>query len=235
MKRFLSAEWRNLVMVNYEVNEQVLLPYLPANTELDSFNNKFYVSLVAFHFLNTKVKGIAFPFHQNFEEINLRFYVKYKENGSYKRGVVFISEIVPKRLIAFVARLLYGEKYEYAPIHSSLSETDIRNLSFKWGKKQEHSLNVECEKNVLPLQMSSKAHFIYEHYWGYSRLKNGATLEYRVEHPSWNIYPVKNYNLNVDFKLLYGEEFQFLNNTKPASVFVAEGSPVVIYEGKRIN
>jgi uncharacterized protein len=89
-KPFLSAEWRNLIMINYEVNEEILLPYLPAKTELDSFNNKFYVSLVAFHFLDTKVKGISLPFHRNFEEINLRFYVKYKEGNEYKRGVVSI-------------------------------------------------------------------------------------------------------------------------------------------------
>ena len=233
-KPFLTAEWQNLVMVNYEVDEQLLLPYLPAKTELDSFNNKFYVSLVAFHFLNTKVKGIGFPFHRNFEEINLRFYVKYKEEGHTKRGVVFISEIVPKRMIALVARLLYGEKYQYAPVRSSIKEEDTRNLQFDWGANLEHSLSVTTEKKPVAMEEDSKEQFIFEHYWGYTTLKDGSTGEYRVKHPSWNIYPVLDFKLNVDFEKLYGKQFQFLNMTHPASVFVAKGSAVSVYEGRKI-
>jgi uncharacterized protein YqjF (DUF2071 family) len=235
MKPFLTAEWRNLVMVNYEADAEVLNPYLPLHTELDAFNGKVYVSLVAFHFLNTKVKGIAVPFHRDFEEVNLRFYVKYKEGREWKRGVVFISELVPKRMIAFVARLLYGEKYVYAPIYSSVKETDIRSLQFSWGKDAEYSLFVDTEKKVVPLEEGSEAQFILEHYWGYTSLRNGATSQYRVAHPSWNIYPVLDCKVNVNFETLYGKTFGFLNHLQPTSVVVAEGSPVAVYDGKTMS
>jgi uncharacterized protein YqjF (DUF2071 family) len=231
---FLSAEWRNLIMINYEVDQKVLLPYLPDKTELDSLNGKFYVSLVAFHFLNTKVKGISFPFHRDFEEVNLRFYVKYKESGIYKKGVVFISEMVPKRMIAFIARLLYGEKYSYAPITSTIKESDTRVLNFAWGNKLQHHLTVETEKNVQTLTEGSKEQFILEHYWGYTGMKNNATLEYKVGHPSWNIFPVRSFEIYVNFSQLYGTGFSFLNETEPASVVVAEGSKVQVYDGKKI-
>ena len=233
-KPFLSAEWRNLIMINYEVNEEILLPYLPAKTELDSFNNKFYVSLVAFHFLDTKVKGISLPFHRNFEEINLRFYVKYKEGNEFKRGVVFISEIVPKRMIALVARLFYGEKYQYLPVQSLVKETDTRILHFEWGTNLEHSISVITENKLAGLEEGSKEQFIFEHYWGYTTLKSGATGEYQVQHPSWNVYPVIDFKVNVDFETLYGKRFQFLNTTQPDSAFVAEGSPVVVFDGRKI-
>src|SRR3989344_5216660 len=108
---FLKAEWNNLIMANYEVPQEILLPYLPKYTELDLFEGKCYVSLVGFLFENTKMLGMKIPFHINFEEINLRFYVKYKSGKEWRRGVVFIKEIVSKPAITFVANTLYNEKY----------------------------------------------------------------------------------------------------------------------------
>lgn len=217
-------------MMNYVVPKKVLLPYLPNGTELDEFDGKCYVSFVAFHFLHTKVKGIGFPFHRNFEEINLRFYVKFKENGMYKRGVVFISELVPKRMIAFIAKFIYQEQYTYAPISSSVTETDKRSLHFNWGKQKNYSLTVETENKAEPIKTGSKEEFIFEHYWGYTGLSNNRTGEYLVEHPRWNIYPVTGYSISADFGLMYGDEFSFLNNAEPGSVFVAEGSAVSVFE-----
>ena len=161
MKPFLSAEWRNLIMINYVVPGEILLPYLPKGVELDHFEGKCYVSFVAFHFLHTKVKGIGFPFHRNFEEINLRFYVKYKENGTYKRGVVFISELVPKRMITWIAKLIYQEQYDYTPISSLVTETTKRGLYFNWGKKNQYELKVETEIRTEPIKINSKEEFIF--------------------------------------------------------------------------
>ncbi len=230
MKAFLTAEWRNLIMVNYTVPEILLKPYLPKGIELDYFEGKCYVSFVAFHFLNTKVKGIGFPFHRNFEEINLRFYVKYKENGLYKRGVVFISELVPKRMITLIAKLIYQEKYEYTPIESSVTITDKRHLHFSWGRKNTFNLKIETDLYPTLIIDGSKEEFIFEHYWGYTKLTDGRTGEYRVAHPRWNIFPVSDFTSSVDFGKMYGERFSFLTLLKADSVFVAEGSDVNVYE-----
>ena len=232
-KPFLTAEWRNLIMINYVVPEDLLIPYLPKGVELDTFEGKCYVSLVAFHFLNTKVKGMAFPFHKNFEEVNLRFYVKYKENNEYKRGVVFISEIVPRRMIVWVAQIIYREKYSYAPMSSSVEETENqRNLLFSWGAPVNYWLQVITENKIHPIEAGSKEEYIFEHYWGYTTVNKTKTGEYSVEHPRWNIYPVVDTTLQVDFKSLYGSSFAFLNNTTPDSVFVAEGSAIKVYSRK---
>jgi len=235
MKPFLTAEWRNLIMMNYVVPEEILLPYLPKGAEPDHFEGKCYVSFVAFHFLHTKVKGIGFPFHRNFEEINLRFYVKYKENETCKRGVVFISELVPKRMITWIAKLIYQEQYAYSPISSSVTETDKRRLHFNWGKQKNYTLTVETEINPVPIKTGSKEEFIFEHYRGYTGLSNNRTGEYRVEHPRWNVFPVTEYRTTADFGFMYGNEFSFLNRAEPDSVFVAEGSAVSVYERKIIQ
>ena len=228
-KPFLTADWRNLIMINYEVLPAVLQPYLPKGIELDLFEGKAYVSLVAFHFLNTKVVGIGFPFHKDFEEVNLRFYVKYKKGNVWKRGVVFISEIVPKKMIGWVARVFYKEKYTYAPMKSSVEEREKRRLFFSWGEGMPNSMDVLTEAVTQSMPAGSKEEFIFEHYWGYTSLPGNKTGEYRVEHPSWKIYPVLDAKLKVDFKQLYGDDFSFLNSEKPDSVFVAEGSPVNVY------
>lgn len=232
MKAFLTAEWRNLVMMNFVVSEEVLKPYLPKDVELDAFEGKCYVSFVAFHFLNTKVKGIGFPFHKDFAEINLRFYVRYNNAGEIKRGVVFISELVPKPMIAWVAKLLYKEKYAYAPIKSKVEQTNLRFLHFEWGKQWQHELKVETATSVQPITPGSKEEFIFEHYWGYTSLSSFSTGEYSVEHPRWNIYPVTNFSYTIDFQQLYGDAFAFLNEVQPDSLFVAEGSEVSVYERK---
>lgn len=228
-KPFLSAEWRNLIMMNYQVPPAVLEPYLPKGVELDLFEGNAYVSLVAFHFLNTKVAGIGFPFHKNFEEVNLRFYVKYKDGDEWKRGVVFISEIVPKRMIVWVARIFYKEKYNYAPIKSIVEEGEKRKLFFSWGEGLPYRMEIITASFTQPMQAGSKEEFIFEHYWGYTSLPGNQTGEYKVEHPSWNTYPVIDSNLKVDFKELYGDDFSFLNTANVDSVFVAEGSAVNVY------
>ncbi|MEJ8819245.1 YqjF family protein [Lacibacter sp. H407] len=229
-KAFLTAEWRNLVMMNFVVPEQVLKPHLPNGVELDAFEGKCYVSFVAFHFLDTKVKGIGFPFHKDFEEINLRFYVKYPSAEGMKRGVVFISELVPKRMITWIAKLIYQEQYSYSPIKSKIEQTNQRYLQFEWGKELEYEIKVETALQVQPIVQGSKEEFIFEHYWGYTSLSSFRTGEYRVEHPRWNIYPVNNFSYKIDFGKLYGEDFSFLNEMQPDSLFVAEGSDVSVYE-----
>jgi uncharacterized protein YqjF (DUF2071 family) len=228
---FLRAEWRKLVLVNYEVKPEVLAQYLPVGTELDYWQNKCYVSVVGFMFLNTKVKGISVPGHVNFEEVNLRFYVKRIEaNGEVKRGVVFIKEIVPKPMITFVANKLFKEHYEtLAMAHSWEENEETRIVKYSWYKDNgENSILVEASKESEELLPNSKAFFITEHYWGYSKGKGLTSNEYQVKHPSWKIYSVKKALISVDFGLTYGSEFEFLNDKQPASIMLAEGSEISV-------
>ena len=109
---FLTAEWNDLAIINYEIDPKILEKYVPLGTELDFWNKKCYISLIGFMFENVKVLGIKIPFHVTFEEVNLRFYVKRFENGIWKRGTVFIKEIVPKPAVTLVANTLYKEHYQ---------------------------------------------------------------------------------------------------------------------------
>lgn len=234
-KTFLTAEWRKLAMVNYIIDKEILLPYLPQKTELDLWNNNCYVSLVGFRFQHVKLKGIAIPFHTNFEEVNLRFYVRYKSSGGWKRGVVFISEIVPKRAITFVANTLYGENYATMPMaHSWIENEDNLTVSYLWKKNTWNELKVTTSINPFIIARGSEEEFITEHYWGYAKLRNNGTNEYEVAHPKWEVYQTKDYLINVDFESIYGKDFHFLQQEKPASVFVAEGSMVSIVAGRKI-
>ncbi|MEN0046633.1 MAG: DUF2071 domain-containing protein [Bacteroidota bacterium] len=231
---FLKAEWRKLAMANYEVDESILQSYVPKGTELDIWNGTHYVSLIGFMFLNTKVLGIKIPFHVNFEEVNLRFYVRYKESGEWKRGVVFVKEIVPKAAITFVANTLYGEHYAtHRMRHSWEEKTDKRIVSYEWKIQNNwQRFSVEAERQLSKIEVGSETEFITEHYWGYTKVNDRKTSEYEVTHPKWQQYLVKNYEVAVDFGLNYGEQFSFLNSAKPKSVMLAEGSEITV-EGKR--
>jgi uncharacterized protein len=236
MATFLTAEWRNLLMANYEIDPAILKPYLPCYTELDTYNGINYVSLVGFLFQNTRVRGLSFPFHRTFEEVNLRFYVRYKEAGNWKRGVVFIKELVPRRMITFVANTIYKEKYATHPMKHRWSRLDeVLEVEYYWKVQGEwNHLKAIAEKEPVPLVKGSKEEFITEHYWGYTFVNNACTGEYQVSHPSWRVHPVRSYDVKCDVGRLYGPAFTEAFQSPPRSVFLAEGSPIQVWKGTRL-
>lgn len=236
-KPFLSADWNKLVFANYVVDPEVLKPHLPAGTELDFYHGRCYVSLVGFLFLHTRVRGMRIPGHTDFEEFNLRFYVRYKEAGEWKRGVVFVKEIVPRRMISYIANLLYGEHYYYMKMRHAIEETtDTLHVRYEFLYKQDwNRLEVWADKHPQPLIPESEAAFITEHYWGYTRLSSNSTSEYQVEHPSWNIHEVSRYNVHCNTLSLYGPAIHEYLNTAPSSVFMADGSAVRVLGRKVYN
>jgi uncharacterized protein len=234
--KFLTAEWNNLIMANYVIDPKILERYLPPKTELDFFNGVCYVSLIGFMFEKTKILGLSFPFHVNFEEVNLRFYVRVKDGNTWKRGAVFIKEIVPKMAITLVANTLYRERYVTLPMNHFHKETETEiNLGYHWKFKGNwNKLEATTDKTTSPLIEGSKEQFIAEHYWGYSKYSDSTTFEYGVEHPSWLIHKVKNYKVECDFEKLYGQQFAFLNENQADSVFMAKGSAVSILHKKNL-
>ena len=232
---FLTAEWRKLVMVNYPLNPEILAPFVPPHTELDFYAGKCFVSLIGFMFLHTKMKGIPIPFHQNFEEVNLRFYVRYKEGDTWRRGAVFIKEIVPKFMISLVANTLFGEKYETRKMnHEWILKPEMQKLTYRWKTGLWNSISVETEPIPIDIVSGSEEEFISEHYWGYTQTGQNKASEYAVEHPKWQIYKTTSFEIEVDFGKNYGPEFSFLQETRPSSVFVAEGSKVLVRNGRLI-
>ncbi|MEG0927481.1 YqjF family protein [Chryseobacterium sp.] len=231
---FLKAEWRKLAIINYEINPDLLLKYLPDGTELDFYKDKCYVSLVGFMFLNTKLLGISIPFHRNFEEVNLRFYVKKKENGIWKRGVVFIKEIVPKPALSFVANSVYKENYHTMPMKNIIHEKEDELLiKYSWKDKSWHSIQLTTDRIAKPMKADSEFEFITEHYFGFTKKENN-TSEYEVCHPKWDCYEVKEYQLEIDFHKVYGKDFECLNHQEPISVMLAEGSEIEVKTKKYI-
>jgi len=232
---FLTAEWRNLLMFNYAVDPGVLQRFVPRGTELDAFEGQTYVSLVGFEFNRTRVAGIAIPFHRFFEEVNLRFYVRRSE----KRGVVFIRELVPKLAVAAIARIAFGENYSRVPMsHSThvLPDTGVVATEYNWGSgAQQCSMKTEAEKaSFLPLH-DSLGEFITEHYWGYAAQHDGGCLEYEVQHPRWLVREAKTARFQGDAAHFYGAEFGELLTLPPNSAFLAEGSPVRVFKGTRLQ
>ena len=234
--KFIAAEWRKLIMANYEIDPSVLKKYLPPGTELDTWENKHYVSLVGFMFINTKVLGLKIPFHVNFPEVNLRFYVKRKEQGEWKRGVVFINEFVPRSAITFIANKLFKEHYVTFPMKHSWKMGEKLNIGYYWKKdKQWNKLEVMTPASPIAINTGSEEEFITEHYWGYSRINQSMSGEYQVAHPSWDVYPVDKYTIDCDFGQLYGAAFSGLKDQKPGSVFLAEGSEISVFKKKLIS
>jgi uncharacterized protein len=238
---FLSAEWRDLVMLNYEVDPRLLREYVPRGTELDSFGGKTLVSLVGFRFLRTRLFGwLPLPFHANFDEVNLRFYVRRREDDGDRRGVVFIREIVPKRAVALLARVAYGENYVRNPMrHRITSNGASKTAEYEWrlrsrAASQWAKLHAEgAGEPILPADGSIEQ-CITEHYRGYAAQRGGGTVEYHVTHPQWRVWQSASAGFEGDAADIYGSAFASALQRAPDSAFIAEGSPVVVFKGKRI-
>ena len=235
---FLRAHWRRLVLLNYRIDPAVLQRYLPAHTELDIWQGTCYASLVGFMFQHTRVLGWAVPFHVHFEEINLRFYVKRHDPvAGWKRGVVFVREIVPKPAITWVANTLYRERYVTRRMWHRWDEQPGRlEVEYAWreaGRWQ--SFGVQAQGLAQEMKVGSEAEFITEHYWGYARRDAGSSTEYQVEHPRWQVYPVEAWHADVDFARVYGPPFAALNASDPVSIFLAEGSEVLVRKGRLLK
>ena len=219
-------------MANYEVEPSLLAPRVPPGTELDLWQDRCFVSLVGFMFLNTRVLGIQIPFHVNFEEVNLRFYIKREAGDDVRRAVCFVKEIVPRFAIATVARMVYGEHYECWQMNHERSEEFV---AYDWEKNGNHNrIFVKVDKSEGVPIMGSHGGFIIEHYWGYTKRKQNRVDEYKVEHPKWELFSVKNEVIDVNFGKTYGDEFAFLTDAKPYSVLFVKGSEIAVYKGEKI-
>ena len=204
---FLKASWENLILANYLINPSILIKYVPKGTELDTWNGNCYISLVGFMFKNTRLLGFKVPFHINFEEVNLRFYVKRKEGEKWKRGVVFIKEYVPKRALSFVANTIYNEHYQTVPMNNKfIKNENSLTVAYQFEiDNDRYSMEVNADKECLPIKKDSETEFITEHYWGYAKVNNNKTNEYEVTHPRWVHYKLTSYSINVDFNKVYGK------------------------------
>jgi len=236
---FLSAEWRDLVMLNYEVEPSLLKSYVPPGAELDSFQGRTYVSLVGFRFCKTKLFGtLPIPFHANFEEVNLRFYVRREvPGGEVRRGVVFISEIVPRFAIAATARLVYGENYSSFPMRHRLETEGVnRTTEYQW-RVANQWCKLKAKTTGYPAHPSegSLEQFITEHYWGYSVQRKGGAVEYHVSHVPWQVWATTEALFEGNASPLYGSELAAILQRRPDCAFVADGSLVEVFAGIRMQ
>lgn len=214
-------------MFNYEVDPSLLSPFVPDGTELDSWHGLTYVSIVGFRFLGTRIVGIPIPFHQEFDEVNLRCYVRRDTHFERRRGVVFIREIVPRRAVAAVARLLYNEPYLALPMRSVIQPGPLLAVSYAWHRAGRwNTLTAQAAPHTRPAD-GSLEQFIAEHYWGYTRQRNGTTLEYQVTHPPWMVAPADTYRIDAELAGIYGRDFASALR-QPASIFLADGSAVAV-------
>lgn len=229
---FLTARWTNLFLATFPAPEELLRPRLPAGLDLDRRDGMCFVSLVAFDFLQTRVFGIAWPGYRDFPEVNLRFYVRKGD----QRGVMFLRELVPKRLVAWVARRFYHEPYQAARMTSRVVESADAietEHSIEMGGRTHRLRAVGNKPGIVP-DAESLEHFFKEHEWGFGVVR-GRLMRYHVQHPIWSIYPIREWEIDIDWAKLYGPEWSVMQNQSPISVLLAAGSPVTVSFGQYVH
>jgi uncharacterized protein YqjF (DUF2071 family) len=227
MVEFLKARWENLAMINYAMDPDVLKPLLPNGVELDYFEGKTYVSLVGFNFNKIRVLGVPLPMRP-LEGVTLRFYVKREVGNEVRRGVVHISEIIPSKMVALSANLLYRQRYKVRrATHQHIFNPADKKVVYKWRiNKKWNRICVQAMSDAICMKDNSMEEFIFDHYYGYTKLNGKRSLEYKVDHPRWMINYVKDFDLHCCFQNLFGDSFKILDKISPHSIMLAEGSDV---------
>jgi uncharacterized protein YqjF (DUF2071 family) len=227
---FLSARWENIIMANYEVNPDILAPYLPHGVELDFFNEKTYVSLVGFHVQTNQLVPHSYSIFRNVRRNQSEVLCKKNGRQYVKRGVVFINETVPYKPVAWLANKLYKEHYTAIPTKNKIElNQHSKHINYQWKiNKNWNHLDVQTAAESEPMKPDSIEEFIFEHYYGYTKINKHTTQEYKVNHPRWLINQVNDYSINCDFEAMYGTDFAHLSNKQPDSVIMAEGSAVTV-------
>lgn len=235
-RTFLTANWNYIVMCNFQCDPEMLMPYLPAGCELATFEGEHYISLVAFQFHNTTIFSLPVPFHRNFNEVNLRFYVKHvhPETGELERGVVFIKEFVTSPLVALTARTFFKENYHTAMVSSEIvfapeAVDEPQEVSYSWhNRRGEACVAVQTRGGRVDLSTSTEAAFFSEHYLGFTRKSANETLSYRVRHEPWDFWQLSKFEITGNWEEFYNTEFSRVLSEKPRSVFLFDGSPVTV-------
>lgn len=223
----LAGAWRQLCFFNYAVPPERLEPLLPEGVELDTRNGDAFVSLVALDFLDLQLFGVTVPRHGHFSQVNLRFYVREGD----RRGVVFLRELVPKRLLAWSARLAANEPYRVARMRSEVTQTPAQLSVEHYLQRgaKEHWLAVHADPARRRERALENEQFFTERHWSFNRSRLGKLLRFQVDHPIWSTLPVERYELDWDFRALYGEEWEWMSHVAPHSVLLAEGSPIQMH------
>jgi len=223
----LTARWSNLVLLTYEVDPALVEPWLPGGVEADLVGGRALVSLIAFDFLDTRIRGRRIPGFVDFPEINFRTYVR----GGDRLGVVAIRELVPSPLAAAVGRLRFNEPFRAAPIESrtvSMGDELLVEHRWKW-KDQGYFLRMTSDQTSVPAAAEAPAHHLLGRRWAYGRSRRGEPKVLRIEHPEWALRRVRTLDFDVDYAALYGPEWAVLNGKQPASTHLAVGSAVSIF------
>jgi uncharacterized protein YqjF (DUF2071 family) len=238
--RFLSAEWRWLAMLNYRVSPEVVAPHVPAGTEVDLWNRDTFISVLGFRFRKVRIMGMPIPFHTDFDEVNLRFYVRRSIGAETRGGVVFVKEVVPRSAVALAARGMYNEPYAVMEMKHRVpedGETPRTPAEVEYSFKQPSRwsrLSVTPKGAPRLIPPASEEEFLSVRHWGYTRQRDGGTVEYRVEHPRWNIWDTGSSALDADLVPLYGERFAEILKRPPDSAYLADGSAVSVSFPERI-
>jgi uncharacterized protein YqjF (DUF2071 family) len=220
---FLTAEWHHVLGVTWAADAALLVPHLPRGAEIDELDGSPRVSLVAFGFRRTRVRGIPIPGHIAFPEINLRFYVRLRG----ERAVVFIREFVPRPAISVVAKLVYNEPYRTTRMEHVVTEArDALHVRHRFGRRKASLLEAIASLDDRLPEPDSPEHWLTHHDLGVGRTRDGRARSYRVEHELWALHEILTLNLDVDFGGLYGPQWAQLADAEPSHVTLATGSQV---------
>jgi uncharacterized protein YqjF (DUF2071 family) len=228
----VNGAWQQILMANYIVDPSLLEPCLPWGTQLAFHDGQCFLTVAGLIFSEITVLGVKIPFHRFVPEVNLRFYVVPSlGNERNRRGIVFVREIISRRIMAFAANMYYKEHYVVGHVgHTATSDTAFHNVRYEVGSFELRAL-LRAGKRETVIK-GSKKDFILHNFFGYSGAPDKRTTWYRVMHPSWQTEHVVNYDLRIDFTKLFGDRFAGLNRQKPDSVYYTAGSAVSIYKPK---
>lgn len=204
-------------------------------TRLDSWNGKTFLSLESFQFRNTKFLGRSVPFHEHFEQVNLRFYVT---DTNSRAAVVYIKEISPKRLVCWMANSIFQENYEHLKMHSvHLAAIPGRSqtVEYYWKTKESwNSIHAECEGDQKLPSSGSLEEFLLNRNLTVTALPEGGSAFFQMEHSAWKFWKAEA-KILIDAEASFGLQFRDTLEGPCHSAFISDGSFVRVMKSQKME
>lgn len=208
-------EWNDAVFLHWEVDLNALQALVPADLEIDLFEGKPWVSMVAFTMQKIRPRYLpSFSPISDFHEINIRTYVK-QDN---KSGVYFLSIEGGTRISCEIARALSELPYRYSKISRSANLYHSENEGYR------DKMEIRYEVGESIKEKSNLVLWLTERYALFQDTESSIN-EFEIHHLEWPIYEIDIIELDIDYP-----RFHKFMQRKPDRIHYSTGVKVIAWE-----
>jgi uncharacterized protein len=185
----MKQTWYDLLFAHWEIDPELIKPFIPKNLMLDTYKGKAWIAVVPFRMSGIRLRNMPqIPFTSKFPEINVRTYVTYQG----KPGVYFLSLDASNYLAVKVANSFFYLPYFLSEMVVSSEGDSIYYQSNRSRSKEEFRFKGKYQpiSDVFHAECGSLEYWLTERYCLYTE-KHNRLYRGEIHHKPWDLQEAK--------------------------------------------